>query len=159
MWTYLRERGIVPYFETLTDQGRASSNPELHVPAQRLKSVFYDLARIDRERFGYDWVPKPPIAAFTCQRHLFSCTLTSTGEVFPCPGVTVSGGSIRDKGLEEIISKSRVFRDLRQIHSKIKGKCADCEHNPPCYGCRGAAYQVSGDYLAEDPLCWLGSGR
>ncbi|MFP4169383.1 MAG: radical SAM/SPASM domain-containing protein [Desulfonatronovibrionaceae bacterium] len=156
MWTYLREKGVIPYFETLTDQGRACGNPGLHVPGEELKPLFEDLARIDRERFGHDWAPKPPIAAFTCRRHLFSCTVTSTGEVFPCPGVTVSGGNIREKWLQEIISNSRVFQDLRDIHKNIKGKCAACEHNPPCYGCRGAAYQLSGDYLAEDPLCWLG---
>lgn len=156
MWTYLREKNIIPYFETLTDQGRACGNPGLHVPRGELKPLFDDLSRIDREIFGYGWTAKPPIAAFTCRRHLFSCTVTSTGEIFPCPGVTVSGGNMREKSLKEIISESRVFRDLRNIHENIKGKCAECELNPPCYGCRGAAYQVSGDYLAEDPLCWLG---
>lgn len=35
----------------------------------------------------------------------------------------------------------------------IKGPCNSCDMTDGCYGCRGAAYQLTGDYLASDPLC------
>ena len=41
----------------------------------------------------------------------------------------------------------------------MKGPCASCEENASCYGCRGAAYQWTGDYLASDPCCWRNSDR
>jgi MoaA/NifB/PqqE/SkfB family radical SAM enzyme len=44
--------------------------------------------------------------------------------------------------------------DLRNYRLTIKGPCRSCELAATCYGCRGAAYQLTGDYLASDPLCW-----
>ena len=43
---------------------------------------------------------------------------------------------------------------LRNVRSHIKGACAQCDLLPDCYGCRGLAYHVTGDFLASDPLCW-----
>jgi radical SAM protein with 4Fe4S-binding SPASM domain len=40
--------------------------------------------------------------------------------------------------------------------SEVKGKCATCKYKKICGGCRSRAYAASGDYLAEDPVCWLG---
>lgn len=64
-------------------------------------------------------------------------------------------GNVRDHTLAEIIHDSKVIQELRNIRSTIKGRCAQCDLNASCYGCRGHAYQVTGDYLAEDPLCWI----
>jgi radical SAM protein with 4Fe4S-binding SPASM domain len=155
LWRWARQQGIAPYFETMTMQGRASEHKDLEVNSDDIKMLFEELSRIDREEFGCDWQPHPPLVASQCARHEYSCTITSTGEVQPCPGVDVSGGSIRDSDLAEILEKSKVFRELRSIRANIKGHCATCEISPSCYGCRGHAYQVTGDYLAEDPLCWL----
>jgi MoaA/NifB/PqqE/SkfB family radical SAM enzyme len=40
----------------------------------------------------------------------------------------------------------------------FKGPCANCDLADGCYGCRGTAFQVTGDYLASDPLCWRNRG-
>lgn len=155
LWRWARRRGISPYFETMTMQGRASEHRDIEVKQGEVKALFEDLSRIDREEFGCSWVPHPPLVASQCARHEYSCTITSTGEVHPCPGVDVSGGSIRETDLREIVTRSRVFTELRDIRKNIKGHCATCDLGESCYGCRGHAYQVTGDYLAEDPLCWL----
>ncbi len=154
MWRWLRVRSIIPYFEAITYQGRAKDHDSLAVSPNDLHALFTKLSRIDRDEFDIHWEPKPPVAAFTCRRHLFSCTITAIGDVIPCPGVDISAGNIRQAPLAELLSKSEVFKNLRNIRKTIKGKCRTCELSQECYGCRGMAYHYSGDYLASDPLCW-----
>jgi radical SAM protein with 4Fe4S-binding SPASM domain len=69
-------------------------------------------------------------------------------------GITLSVGNLREKSLRDILRDSQVIRDLRNFRNTIKGACATCDQSDECYGCRGAAFQVTGDYLASDPLCW-----
>jgi len=154
MWRQLRNDGIIPYFETITVQGRAKENQDLSVEPAILRVLFEKLARIDEEEFNILWKAKPPVAAFTCQRHHFSCTVTAVGDVLPCPGVNLPTGNIRQKTLQNILSTSNVFHELRNIEQNIKGECRECDLSHECYGCRGMAYQSCGDYLASDPLCW-----
>lgn len=155
LWRWAREQGIVPYIEVMTMQGRATEHDNLEVSPEKVKALFEELSRIDLDEFQCSWVPHPPLVASQCARHEYSCTITSIGEVHACPGVSLSAGNIRDNSLVEILSGSTVIQELRNIRSTIKGKCASCEMKNECYGCRGHAYQVTGDYLAEDSLCWL----
>ncbi len=158
LWCWARDQDIIPYIETMTMQGRATDHPDLEVSPLKIKELFEKIAKIDAEKYGRVWTPHPPLVASQCARHEYSCTVTSTGDVHPCPGVSVSTGNVRQQPLAEVLRKSTVIQDLRNIRNTIKGECADCEFNSNCYGCRGHAYQVAGDYLAEDPLCWLKAG-
>lgn len=158
MWIWARERGITPYVEVLTNQGRAKENPDLALLPGEVRTIFHRLSAIDRERFGVRWTPKPPIAGFTCRRHLYSCLVNSQGFVQPCTGVDLSVGNVREKPLAAILRDSGVIRDLRQIHQRIDPACRACEFGGECYGCRGNAYQATGSYLAADPACWLKQG-
>jgi radical SAM protein with 4Fe4S-binding SPASM domain len=63
-------------------------------------------------------------------------------------------GNIREDKLGDILCRSQLVRDLKNFRQTIKGPCRSCEKADQCYGCRGAAYQMTGDYLASDPLCW-----
>ena len=155
MWVWARERSITPYFEVLTNQGRARQNPHLTLAPGEMQAVFQRLSEIDRERFGARWTPRPPIAGFTCRRHLYSCLVNSRGFVQPCTGVDLSVGSVREKPLAAILHESKVIRDLRRVYQRIDSWCQACEFAGECYGCRGNAYQATGNYLAADPACWL----
>ena len=159
LWRWARKNTIVPYVEVMTMQGRAVDHLDLEVSSEKVKAMFETLAVIDREEFGLSWEPHPPLVASQCARHEYSCTVSANGEVYPCCGVTVSGGNIRHQTLADIITKTKVFNELRNIRETIKGACASCSINQQCYGCRGHAYQITGDYLAEDPLCWLKGGQ
>ena len=154
MWRWARDRGIVPYFEMITFQGRARERQDLNVSVEALERLFKTLAAIDREHYGLDWEPHPPIAALSCSRHEYSCTLTASGAIQPCTGVDIKIGDIRHAPLGEILSQSVVARCLRNVREEIKGACRECELRPSCYGCRGMAYHFTGDFLAADPLCW-----
>lgn len=159
LWAWLRERGIAPYFEVITPQANAVAHPELHVTPPRLERLFRQLSDLDRERFGRDWDPQPPLVGNKCLRHSFSCLVTAVGDVMPCVGVTIVVGNVRRRPLAAILRESQVIRDLKNHRETIKGPCGTCEKAAECYGCRGAAYQLTGDYLASDPLCWLHGGR
>jgi radical SAM protein with 4Fe4S-binding SPASM domain len=84
--------------------------------------------------------------------------VTANGDVMPCVGVTIPLGNIRNQGLAEILKNSEVVRNLKKYRETIKGPCGSCEKSEECYGCRGAAYQITGDYLASDPTCWRNMG-
>ncbi len=155
LWLWARQKGIIPYIEMMTLQGRATDHPELEVPIDKVRSLFEKLAEIDAEEFDNLWTPHPPLAASQCARHEYSCTITANGDVQPCPGVSVPAGNIREDTLAGILQKSTTIQELRNIRKIIKGRCGECQFGDYCYGCRGHAYQVTGDYLAEDPLCWL----
>lgn len=159
MWTWIRKQGMVPYFETITLQGRARKHPELLVRPDEIRTLFQKLSDLDRKVFGIEWEPHPPVAGLTCTRHLYTCTITVHGDVLPCPGVDIPVGNIRLERLAHILRQSTVIRDLRNIRKTIKGACRDCEFHHACYGCRGMAFQHTGDYLAADPLCWKNPAR
>ena len=154
MWQWLREQGIAPYFEIITPQANAKQNAWLEVDPLTLQDFFTRICEIDRKRFGQVWEAQPPLVGNKCMRHQFSCLVTSKGDVTPCVGVTLPMGNIRKKPLKEILADSQILKDLKDYRHTIKGPCRTCDKAQECYGCRGAAYQVTGDYLASDPLCW-----
>ena len=158
LWQWLREQGIEPYFEILTPQANALDNPWLQVEPAELRDLFQRLAAVDRERFGRAWEPQPPLVGNRCMRHQVSCLVNARGEVMPCVGVTIPLGSIREQRLADIL-QHRVIRDLKDYRQTIKGECATCDKSAECYGCRGAAFQLTGDYLASDPTCWRNCGK
>ncbi len=158
MWKYLRERRILPYFEMLTPQGRLLDHPDLLPDPEKVRRLFEQASEYDA-RHGIHWEPQPPLMGQKCFRHQYSCLIDHRGTVYPCVGLTLPIGSIREKELERILSESAVIARLKAYREHIKPPCRDCEKAEHCYGCRGAAWQTTGDYLAADPTCWKNAGR
>ncbi len=159
LWRWARKNSITPYIEIMTLQGRAKKHPELEVSINEIKTLFEKLAQIDNIEFNRYWLVHPPLVASHCARHEYSCTVAANGDVYPCPGVDIAVGNIKHLPLKTILKNSPIIQDLRNIRKNIKGKCSSCELKYRCYGCRGHAYQVTGNYLAEDPLCWINQKR
>lgn len=155
LWRWARSRGIQPYFETLTHQGRCAQHPDISISVAEAGEAFRLLSRIDKQEFGIDWSPSPPLAGACCSRHLYSILIKADGEIWPCVGVAISAGNIRRHRLEDVLRTHPVIQDLRHIHERIEGPCRTCDRNGTCYGCRGNAFQITGRYLASDPLCWV----
>ena len=159
LWTWARENGIIPYFERVSPQGRAQEY-DLRVSSEDLKQLFEKFAQIDKDNYDIEWqAVNPPIAGTTCDRHFYSLYIRANGDVMPCAGIDLPVGNVRDHTLQDIIINSPVIQDLRHADQKVKGKCKNCDANGLCYGCRGNAYQLANDYLAEDPLCWVNGGQ
>jgi radical SAM protein with 4Fe4S-binding SPASM domain len=81
--------------------------------------------------------------------------IKSNGDVWPCPFVEVNTGNVRENSFKEIYEESPVFINLRNRETTLKGLCGDCRYRTICGGCRGRALAYSGDYLAEDPRCFI----
>jgi heme b synthase len=80
------------------------------------------------------------------------CFISHLGVVQPCGFLSVDSGNIRKNTFSEVWHNSKVFNDLRN-YDNLKGKCGGCEYKRVCGGCRARAYEATGDYLAEEPLC------
>ena len=145
LWIWLRDRNILPYFEMVTPQGNAVENDWLPLDPERNRQIFEEIRRIDRERYDQTWLPQPPLVAHRCQRHKFSCLVNAQGEVMPCVGVPIVVGNVRERRLADILADSEVVHDLRNHRQWIKGPFGQCEISEQCYGCRGAAYNLTGD--------------
>jgi radical SAM protein with 4Fe4S-binding SPASM domain len=78
----------------------------------------------------------------------------SNGEVNPCMLLQVNLGNIREQSLISIWEKSPILAQLRQ-RNLLKGECQDCQYKLTCSGCRGRAYEETGDIMATDPGCWI----
>ena len=77
------------------------------------------------------------------------------GDVWPCPFIEMSCGNVREKPFRYIWKNSPVFEDLRQREIRLKGRCGECEYRRLCGGCRGRTWALTGDYLKEDPSCFI----
>ncbi len=74
------------------------------------------------------------------------------GDVTPCPYLPVFAGTLRDSSLDELWTSSALFTEVRR-RTSLGGRCGACEMNGHCGGCRARAYGMTGDLMAEDPLC------
>lgn len=77
------------------------------------------------------------------------------GAVWPCPFIEVSCGNVRERRFRDIWARASVLTELRQREKLLKGQCGECEYRRLCGGCRGRAWAFTGDYLAEDPCCFI----
>jgi AdoMet-dependent heme synthase len=81
------------------------------------------------------------------------------GEVWPCPFIEVSCGNVRETPFPRIWASSPVLEDLRAREERLEGRCGECAYRRLCGGCRGRAWATSGDYMAEDPSCFIHAGE
>jgi heme b synthase len=74
------------------------------------------------------------------------------GDVQPCGYLEQAAGNIREQPFPEIWAHSELFKQLRAVDD-YHGKCHACQYRRVCGGCRARAYAMTGDALAEDPIC------
>ena len=86
------------------------------------------------------------------------CFVSHVGIVQPCGYLELNCGDLNKASFRDIWENSEVFRSLRDF-SSYKGKCGRCEYLRFCGGCRARAYEASGDFLEEEPLCMYQPAR
>ncbi len=84
--------------------------------------------------------------------------IKANGEVWPCPFVDIVAGNVKERPFIKIWEESEVFINLREREHTLKGGCGRCDFRSICGGCRGKAKAYYGDYLEEDPSCFLRDG-
>ena len=80
------------------------------------------------------------------------CFISHTGIVQPCGFLHVNSGDVTKTPFDTIWESSEVFTRLRDF-KKLTGKCGACEYKRVCGGCRARAFEATGDFMAEEPLC------
>ena len=80
------------------------------------------------------------------------CFVSHTGIVQPCGFLDLNCGDITKTSFEAVWNHSDIFCNLRD-YEKLEGKCGECGYRKVCGGCRARAYEATGNYLAEEPLC------
>jgi heme b synthase len=80
------------------------------------------------------------------------CFISNQGIVQPCGYLELPSGNLKEQSFRTVWQDSPVFQHLRDFRS-YKGKCGRCEYVRFCGGCRARAFEATGDYLAEEPLC------
>ncbi len=86
--------------------------------------------------------------------------ISSTGDVKPCGFLDLVAGNLieADYDFQRVWTRSELFRELRD-RSLYSGACATCDYQAVCGGCRARAYEVSGNFLGEEPFCAYGRSR
>lgn len=80
------------------------------------------------------------------------CFISHTGIVQTCGFLDVVCGDITKSTFKDVWEHSEVFNNLRNFKN-LGGKCGQCNYKSVCGGCRARAYEATGDYMAEEPLC------
>ena len=78
--------------------------------------------------------------------------VSHVGKVQACGYLELEAGDITERPFSEVYRDSKLFKRLRD-YNQLGGKCGPCEYRRVCGGCRARAYEVSGDEMAEEPLC------
>ena len=133
-----------------------------------IKTVLENSAGVEADRSPADgesegWPGQSPIRTYSggaggCPAGTHYMGIRPNGDVTPCPYLPVFAGTLRKSTLSDLWSSSELFEGIRR-RSALGGRCGDCEMNAHCGGCRARAYGMSGDLMAEDPLCTHTPGK
>lgn len=118
----------------------------------------FDVAQGNPSRPGVSPIRTYSGGAGGCPAGTHYMGIRPNGDVTPCPYLPVFAGSLRSASLADLWTSSELFSNIRR-RSSLDGRCGACEMNAHCGGCRARAYGMTGDVMAEDPLCTHTPGR
>ena len=102
--------------------------------------------KVDYKTYGLDAVTRG------CLGGTGFCFVSHRGIVQPCGYLELKCGDLRHHSFGDIWENSFEFQKLRDF-SAYQGKCGRCEYQRFCGGCRARAFEATGNYLEEEPLC------
>lgn len=128
----------------------------IRVPACPMYPLLLQEKQIKPKRFPAEMLQRVPYYGRGCAAGMPMgyVMVKSNGEVNPCMLLQVKLGNIREQSIISIWENSPILAELRR-RELLKGECGDCLYRGTCSGCRGRAYEETGDMMAADPGCWL----
>jgi AdoMet-dependent heme synthase len=132
-------------------------NESLDCPIQLKATCAPHYFRILHQQKGKKQLSEKPQERFNeatrgCLGGISFCFISHVGQVQPCGYLEVDCGNIQRQSFRQIWENSTVFQKLRDLNN-YGGKCGRCEFIKVCGGCRARAFEATGNYLAEEPLC------
>jgi radical SAM protein with 4Fe4S-binding SPASM domain len=120
-------------------------------------------APFDQAQGKPSWPGGSPIRTYSggaggCPAGTHYMGIRPNGDVTPCPYLPVFAGNLRRSPLADLWTSSELFTGIRR-RTSLGGRCGECEMNGHCGGCRARAYGMTGDQMAEDPLCTHTPGK
>ena len=159
LWTWIRNNGLRPRLLGIGPNASVAEKEWFGRNATVVQQSVASLSELDSVQFNRKWISPQPEVGTACQAHLCSCLINGHGDVFPCRGIDLVVGNVREHSLARVLRDSEILEDQRDHQAKIAGPCSGCSLLARCCGCRGLAYQVTGDHLASEPLCQRNTDR
>ena len=102
--------------------------------------------KVDFATYGLDAVTRG------CLGGTSFCFISNQGVVQPCGYLEKDCGDLKEDSFQVVWEESKVFKQLRDF-ALYEGKCGRCEYISFCGGCRARAFEATGNFMAEEPLC------
>lgn len=128
----------------------------------RLKAIFPDLNVTTNDplkcllRGKNDLGKNGELVFDGCGAAAITFNVNSDGTMTPCALLNIPMMNVFPLSVEEITEcyrKNPIVKDMLAMN--LKGKCGSCQMKYQCGGCRARALIQKGDYLEEDPHCWV----
>lgn len=161
----LREYGVDTFsVDRFIPEGQGSRNRDWLLSATEVRECYqtvYQWAMKNRSPRVLMYRPlfclidsQSPHVGAMCSVGVNALTILHDGTVYPCRRLPIVLGNVLKDSLHTIFYESDLLWKVRDP-SNLKGRCASCKFVPVCRGCRAMALAVTGDWLEEDPHCWL----
>ncbi len=146
-WKWAKDRGIQPILDRAVPGERCKL--EWVVEPHELRYLLDEIGEVEGVYHRIPFVNNEG-----CNRMGSSVHIEVDGNVYPCAGIPVSLGNVKEQSLSEIWNDSELAMQLRDYKSNLTGSCKSCEEKTICCGCRAVAYATTGDMFGPDTLCW-----
>lgn len=91
-----------------------------------------------------------------CPAAAVTFNVFANGDLTPCALMNLPIMNVFDLSVDEIAERYRQSEIVKSmLDMNLEGKCGLCAKKYQCGGCRARALGRTGNYLAEDPDCWL----
>lgn len=161
VWQFCRDNNIYPNLEELIPRNKGlKHSKQLEINKECIGSLKKKILLLDRKKYNYDWIMHTPLPGHGCLQFFYSIYITSKGYIQPCADIDIKLYNIKDITIAAAINQP-FFKFIRNIESKLEGKCFNCDYNKLCVGCRGLAFSLARQkgldiykaVVQEDPLC------
>jgi radical SAM protein with 4Fe4S-binding SPASM domain len=146
-WNWAKEQGIQPILDRAIPGERCKA--EWVVKPAQLRYLLDQIGEIEGVYHKIPFVNNEG-----CNRMGSSAHIEVDGNIFPCAGIPVSMGDVREQSLTSIWTNSTLVQQLQNYQDNISGSCGSCIETVICCGCRAVAYATTGNLFGPDTLCF-----
>lgn len=159
-------------FSAVHPAGRAIKREDLWMSSEQKKTFLENVYSLKERYPDINVATTDPLKCLVCKKTdigtddelVFdgcgAATITfnvdADGTMTPCALLDIPMMNVFPLSIEEITEYYRENTIVKSmLEMKLNGKCGKCRIKYQCGGCRARAFVQNGNYLDEDPHCWL----
>ncbi|MFC1658657.1 radical SAM protein [Candidatus Omnitrophota bacterium] len=132
----------------ISTKANADKGPlEFRMDDSQIKD-FYIAAFKKARKYKDDYKSHAGEGMVNCRCGRTGFCINPRGEIYPCVGLPVSAGSLREESFKKIWDNSAFIRSIRQAGTDDLPLCSQCALLSLCMRCKGMAYMEDGSILA-----------